>query len=355
MRSVVVVADILCRMRKRSSLHSHTTTHTHTHVRTHTHLLHTLHTLVQGKMNGNIADLSHYLNDKFGSTLAVAVVTSYIVSAVLHLFSGTVSQLVSKTYAKLSPADKDRWNSGINRSTVGFVLAGHGVRAWLDGIPDDDIAHGQNDFLVHTAATALGFFIFEIRDSLNMYLAHNIREDILLWHHCMGVILYLTTLYTRSYLFLANVVLIQECTAVFTHIGWMISKSKKDCHWSWIVNQYILIAVWAIFRNCHDFFIVWRYILVSTIYPPHSFLHGAWFPMAIVFFGSLVLSFILNPWWLYRKFVQIHYRNYRCSRRSRNPTECTPEDTTSTLSVQDTAEPGDKPSTRHRRRQPSET
>eukprot|EP00053_Salpingoeca_punica_P008500 m.76234 g.76234 ORF g.76234 m.76234 type:complete len:338 (-) comp14625_c0_seq1:233-1246(-) len=265
-------------------------------------------------MDGNVADLARYLGDRFGSTITVACVSSYFVSAVIQLVSGTISQLVSKSYSRLSPADKDRWNSGVNRSVMGFALACHGMCAWLDGVPNGDIAYGENDFLVHTAATALGFFLFEIRDSLNMYLAHNLKEDILLWHHCMGVALYFSTLYTRSYLFLANIALIQEFTAVFTHIGWLLAKSRLDCHWAWTVNQYILIVTWIVCRNCNDV-LIWRHILETIIFPPRSFLSGPILVMLLVFCGGLVLMCVLNPYWLLRKFVQIRARNIRCSRR----------------------------------------
>ena len=54
-----------------------------------------------------------------------------------------------------------------------------------------------------------GFFVFETRDTLNMYLAHNAKGETLIVHHMLGVILYFLTLSTRSYLYLSCVVLIE--------------------------------------------------------------------------------------------------------------------------------------------------
>jgi hypothetical protein len=51
-----------------------------------------------------------------------------------------------------------------------------------------------------------------MRDTLTMYLAHNVHEEALLVHHTLGIFLYLLTLSTRSYMFLACVVLMQVCS-----------------------------------------------------------------------------------------------------------------------------------------------
>lgn len=61
-------------------------------------------------------------------------------------------------------------------------------------------------------APPTGFFLFEMRDTLTMYLAHNVHEEALLVHHTLGIFLYLLTLSTRSYMFLACVVLMQVCS-----------------------------------------------------------------------------------------------------------------------------------------------
>lgn len=42
-----------------------------------------------------------------------------------------------------------------------------------------------------------------------MYLAHNVQEETLLVHHTLGILLYVLTLYTRSYLYVACLVLMQ--------------------------------------------------------------------------------------------------------------------------------------------------
>ena len=67
-------------------------------------------------------------------------------------------------------------------------------------------AHTRAHCLTHTMT---GFFIFETRDSLNMLFAHGIMEDILIVHHMLGVLLYCLTFLTRSYLYVACIVLVE--------------------------------------------------------------------------------------------------------------------------------------------------
>ena len=143
-----------------------------------------------------------------------------------------------------------RQNAGINRAIMGFILGCMGVRVFIEGVPDGDSVKGSSELLLHTSSFALGrwpcgkrtlktgnraggscwqpdaaftvvapsappgFFIFEMRDTLTMYLAHNVHEEALLVHHTLGIFLYVLTLSTQSYMYLACVVLMQVCVCV---------------------------------------------------------------------------------------------------------------------------------------------
>jgi hypothetical protein len=127
-----------------------------------------------------------------------------------------------------------------------------------------------------------GFFLFETRDSLNMFLAHGIVEETLLQHHLLGIALYVIALYWQNYLYLACVVLIearlpcvfflrQEFTAPFTHFGWMLTKCRMDNHWLWVLNQ--VGISFALFPRNSNLLVLFDYWLgpISHLY---GHLHG---------------------------------------------------------------------------------
>lgn len=68
------------------------------------------------------------------------------------------------------------------------------------------------------------------------------------------------------------------------------------------VTQYLLIAVWILFRQCCDV-IVWAHIIYNL---PNGFLSGPILPMLFVCLGTIMLSVYLNPWWLQLKFLQVN-------------------------------------------------
>jgi hypothetical protein len=61
-------------------------------------------------------------------------------------------------------------------------------------------------------------------------------------------------------MFYIVVVLIQEFSAPMVHLGWMLTKTGLGSHWIWLVNQYVLVVVWALFRMGTDL-VIWYYVL----------------------------------------------------------------------------------------------
>eukprot|EP00047_Mylnosiga_fluctuans_P007793 m.255544 g.255544 ORF g.255544 m.255544 type:complete len:312 (+) comp19556_c0_seq1:33-968(+) len=266
----------------------------------------------------DIVAISAILAEIMGtSSVAAAGVTSFALSTLIYLSSGILSRAIGWTYYELDMKDQQRWNSGITRGAQGCILGTLGLSALLAGVPQGDLVFGSSDFLMHAAAYALGFFLFETRDSLNMFLAHGIMEETLLQHHLLGIVLYASTLYFQAYVYLAVAILIQEFAAPFTHIGWMLAKCSMDLHWSWALNQYVLIIVWIVDRSLIDILLAFE-IGWSLLVPPHRFLDGPAFPMLFCLGGFAMLSVYLNPYWLRLKFRQLDRRNRRYRRRLDN-------------------------------------
>lgn len=144
------------------------------------------------------------------------------------------------------------------------MLGIRGFYALYDGLPADGLVWGTNSYLHQTAAFALGFFVFEVRDSLHLYLACGIFQETLVVHHSCGVVLYVVALATGAYHFPVAIVLIEEMCAPMVHLGWVLAKLHLDDHWVWDVNQSMLVVFWVICRNFMDI-ILWYYLISNFL------------------------------------------------------------------------------------------
>eukprot|EP00040_Diaphanoeca_grandis_P024912 m.137637 g.137637 ORF g.137637 m.137637 type:complete len:284 (-) comp29933_c0_seq3:133-984(-) len=240
------------------------------------------------------------------SPTVAAGMTSFLLSTIVFLISGISSRILFKTYRDMSLKDQHRWNSGVNRACGGMMLATRGFSALMQGVPDGGIVWGTNPYLERTSAFALGFFLFEIRDSLNLYFAHGIYEETLVVHHACGVLLYIVALASQSYQFLVAVVLVEEICAPMVHIGWALTKLEMGNHFLWAMNQYILVFAWSLFRIGTDI-VVWWYLLTNFF----EVIYGPAFPTLFNVFVLALLSVVLNPYWLSTKWKQMRNRDIR--------------------------------------------
>lgn len=240
------------------------------------------------------------------SPTVAAGFTAFMLSSLIYLVTGILSRLFFKTYRDMALKDQHRWNSGVNRALGALMLATRGMSALLQGVPDDGFVWGSTPYLERTSAFALGFFLFEVRDSLNMYLAHGIFEETLVVHHAFGVILYTVSLAGQAYHFAVAVVLIQEFCAPMVHFGWVLTKLGLGNHWLWDVNQYLLIAGWCVCRIGVDI-VLWYHFLANTF----EIIYGPTLPMLLNVSLLGLLSFVLNPYWLMMKIRQFKNRDMK--------------------------------------------
>eukprot|EP00038_Savillea_parva_P014666 m.11717 g.11717 ORF g.11717 m.11717 type:complete len:292 (-) comp2868_c0_seq1:164-1039(-) len=241
--------------------------------------------------------------------VVAAGMVSFVLANLFYTATGVLSRLLSKSYNKMTLRDQHRWNSGFQRATGGLMLGIRGFYCLYDGLPADGLVWGTNSYLHQTAAFALGFFLFEVRDSLHLYLACGIFQETLVVHHTCGVVLYVVALATGAYHFPVGIVLIEELCAPMVHLGWVLAKLQLDNHWLWDVNQYMLIVFWVICRNGIDI-ILWYYLLTNFF----EVVYGPTLAFIIIFPLLGLLSFILNPFWLRLKIAQIGKRNEKYQR-----------------------------------------
>lgn len=122
----------------------------------------------------------------------------------------SITRLFSLPSSIVRAARAGAQNAGVTRGTLALVLACRGLYALLvEGVPGGDLVFGTSPFIAQTCAMALGFFLYDTFDSLNMYLTFGVVEETLFVHHILGILLYCCALATQSYMFLTTIVLVE--------------------------------------------------------------------------------------------------------------------------------------------------
>eukprot|EP00128_Syssomonas_multiformis_P010573 Colp12_sorted_trinity150504_noHs@17868 len=205
----------------------------------------------------------------------------------------------SQTYRQIALKDKRRWLIGVIRGVAGFMLTYYGYKFFFSGDLQQDSVFGTTEFTLAANKFALGFFIFENLNLLGMWWAHGILEVPLLAHHILGLWMFATAVATSGYHFYTTFVLVEELSAPFTTMSWILTKMNMEKHPLWFINQCTLLLVWVFVRMSSD--CIYWYFLISDF--PNS-LSGSCAKYPILL-GATVLSFYLNPLWLKMKYAQL--------------------------------------------------
>ena len=99
----------------------------------------------------------------------------------------------------------------------------------------------------------------------------------------------------------------EEASAPFTTLGWILTKYGRGTSKLWLVNQYALLTVWMTLRIGWDVF-MW-YHIAGTVLDGGHFFAGSYLPSLLTLAGASVLAFYLNPYWLrmkYRQATRVH-------------------------------------------------
>ena len=171
---------------------------------------------------------------------------------------------------------------------MALVLTSHYAAVWEDPIL------GTNVFAEEFMKIVLGFFILEFTMYYLVAWMYNRRDTSLLVHHYLGLIAYSIYLYTGKGYYFGIVLFAQEFSAPWTGVSWILAKKNKSHTVIWLVNQWILVAVWVVFRVADDYLLIYSYYANL----PRSYTHLPLVSQIILFIGVGTMAFWLNPYWL---------------------------------------------------------
>ncbi|KAI6647253.1 Protein CLN8-like [Oopsacas minuta] len=176
-----------------------------------------------------------------------------------------------------------------------------GLTALKDSELYNDKVFGRtlsSDFFI---ARIVGFFIFECMFLFMSDIVFKTLNKGLAIHHTLSLLGFAVGSYINQGHFFGIVGIIMEMSTPATSICWMLIQAKLSKHYFWKINQHILIYLFNTRQNLGFYAIYhiwaqWSYI--------HANMNGyfQWLILA----NSLIVTLILNPYWTYKKTVQLY-------------------------------------------------
>lgn len=220
------------------------------------------------------------------------------ISVVTHF----LSLYFSSTYLLLNAKEKVFWILTTTRAVFGLQSLGAGLYTLLvDPVLSADIMMAQQGWSWFHILTAVGFFLFE---NVALHVSNMIFRtfDIpLAVHHFFAFLGYVAAvLWDTVGHYLPMVTLLMEMSTPFTCISWMLLKAGWASTLFWKTNQWIMIHMFhcRIVLTYHMWYICicnWDQLIQTT----------SVIPLAIFLTGLFLLTVILNPFWTYKKTLQL--------------------------------------------------
>ena len=119
-------------------------------------------------------------------------------------------------------------------------------------------------------------------------------------HHALALVSFIRALYLQIAHFFALFALVLEMTTPFTCICWGLLKAKLMHTRLWLANQWMLVHLFHCrsLIECYLWYKSWmNWNYIWTNMPGDVFF--------LQFFSMSVLSFILTPYWTYKKTMQL--------------------------------------------------
>ncbi|XP_037097356.1 protein CLN8 [Syngnathus acus] len=222
--------------------------------------------------------------------------------ASIFLLAHLLSSSLTHTYNCLQAKEKIFWNLAATRAVFGIQSSVAGLRALTqDSGLSRDIVNGQEDWSWFNLLTATGFFIFENAAFHTYSLAFRSLDFALATHHFFALAGYGGGVMSDSMgHFVPMVVLLLEMSTPFTCISWMLLKAGWARSLFWKANQWMMIHMF----HCR---IVLTYYLWWVSFKNWGAINNN-FPLAlrlIFYIGLGLLTVVMNPFWTYKKTMQL--------------------------------------------------
>ncbi|XP_044147866.1 protein CLN8 [Bufo gargarizans] len=249
-----------------------------------------------------LSSLDFDLDYSSWNTRLILIVAGFLFYGVIFTFSHLSSAVLSATYRSLSAKEKVFWNLAATRAVFGVQCIVAGLTALLvDPVLLEDQITGQKGWASFTIMIATGFFLFE---NLALHMSNFVfwTFDIFLAvHHFFAFIGYFgAVICSTAGHYLPMVTLLLEMSTPFTCISWMLLKAGWSQTLFWKVNQWIMIHMFHC-RMVLTYHLWWVSLynwdrLVRSV----TVLYVAFF-----FVGLALVTFIMNPYWTYKKTQQL--------------------------------------------------
>lgn len=130
-----------------------------------------------------------------------------------------------------------RWNAGVVRGIMGFVLFFLATKFLLSGKLLDNVVFGFDPWASFVVHFACGFFFYELSTMYPLYIIYGESELPLLAHHIFGIMMYTTQITSRTFYTWGVLSMIEELSAGFTSMGQMLSRCGLGTSPAWFANQ----------------------------------------------------------------------------------------------------------------------
>ncbi|XP_019725689.1 protein CLN8-like [Hippocampus comes] len=216
-----------------------------------------------------------------------------------HLLSSTLSHVYNTLQAK----QKFYWNHLATRSVFGIqsLVAGLTALTW-DSEFSRDIMRGQENWSWSMIFTTAGYFLFENVAFHTYNLVFRSFDLALAIHHlyALSVFFCLAFISDSGGHYVPVVALLLEMSTPFICISWMLQKVGWGKSQLWKANQWVMIHTFHI-RMVVTYYIWWvclsHWAAVNNNYP---------LTLRLIFYiGLTLLTVIINPFWTYKKTMQL--------------------------------------------------
>ncbi|XP_052069090.1 protein CLN8-like [Mytilus californianus] len=238
------------------------------------------------------------------SSKLLLVVVFFVTYAIGFVISGLFSTS-STTYVNLSKKEQIFWNSGFVRSCYTIVCVGVCLRClFVDKELQENVMYETTPTSFIIVISALGFFVFECTVLTFSDISNRKFSFLLQIHHWIGLLILLQLVLHNVGHFFAARLLLLELSAPFTFTCWILLKFGKGNTTIWKLNQCLLVHVYH-FRSfieitfCYYVFFKYRNDLLSELTVPVYLLSCTY---------ALLLTFVLTPYWTYKKTTQLFIR-----------------------------------------------
>lgn len=225
---------------------------------------------------------------------------------VTYVIGFVISALLSKsstTYVNMSKKEKIFWNSGFVRTCYSiFCVGGCLMCLFVDKDYKENTVYDTTPTSFILCTSALGFFAFECTALTFSDISYRKFSYLLQLHHWIGMFVLLQVVVSDvGHLFTVRCLLL-ESSAPCTFTCWVLLKLGKGNTTIWKLNQCLLVHVYHFrsfveFNMCYLTFFKYRNDLLSVLPVPTYIL-------ACTYVG--LLTFLLTPYWTYKKTTQLY-------------------------------------------------